>query len=429
MSKLNAKQQGTAVVTGISSGITSDTAKRLVESGFFARRTPSRHFLLVCMCVATLTIPLAGCKSAADKKPSSPAAVEVAAVVPKPIHLSDEFNGRVASINSVDVRARVTGYVDNVAYREGDSVKRGDLLFVIDPRPYRDALDSAKASLEREKAAAAFANIQAKRAQTLNASNAISQEEYQNRDSDLSQSIARVHEAEAAVATAELNLSFTEVRSPVDGRTSRAQLTRGNLAQADQTVLTTVVSQDPVYVYFDCDEQSYLRFQERVHRGSGVSSANPVRVALANETGFPHVGRVDFLDNQVTPSTGTIRARVVLPNPDHLLAPGLYARVQLESSGAVQALLVDDRAILTDQDQKYVYVVGPGNVAQRKDVVTGSMADGLRLIRTGLSPGDKVIVSGLQQIYFPGAPVAPTEVAMGSVTASITPTPAQEAQK
>ncbi|MBB5331140.1 multidrug efflux system membrane fusion protein [Edaphobacter lichenicola] len=430
MSKLNAKQQGTAVVTGISSGIVSDTARRrLVEWGFFARRTPSRHFLLVCMCAVSVAISLAGCRQSPDKRSFSPAAVEVAAVVPKPIHLSDEFNGRVASINSVDVRARVTGYVDNVAYREGDSVKRGDPLFVIDPRPYRDALDSAKASLEREKAAAAFANIQAKRAQTLNASNAISQEEYQNRDSDLSQSIARVHEAEAAVATAELNLSFTEVRSPVDGRTSRAQLTRGNLAQADQTVLTTVVSQDPVYVYFDCDEQSYLRFQERVHRGSGVSSANPVRVALANETGFPHVGRVDFLDNQVTPSTGTIRARVVLPNPDHLLVPGLYARVQLESSGTVQALLVDDRAILTDQEQKYVYVVGPGNVAQRKDVVTGSMADGLRLIRTGLSPGDKVIVSGLQQIYFPGAPVAPTEVAMGLVTASITPTPAQEAQK
>jgi membrane fusion protein, multidrug efflux system len=200
MNKLNAKQQGTAVVTSISSGIASDTARRQIESGFFARRTPSRHFLLVCMCAATLAIPLAGCKSAADKKPPSPAAVEVAAVVPKSIHLSDEFNGRVASINSVDVRARVTGYVDNVAYREGDSVKSGDLLFVIDPRPYRDALDSAKASLEREKAAAAFADIQAKRAQTLNASNAISQEEYQNRDSDLSQSIARVHEAEAAVA-------------------------------------------------------------------------------------------------------------------------------------------------------------------------------------------------------------------------------------
>src|SRR6202789_3692695 len=336
MSQSNAKQKGAVAVRGVSPGIGYDRARCLVELGFFARRIPSRHFLLVCICVATLAIPLAGCKSAADKKPSSPAAVEVAAVVPKPIHLTDEFNGRVASHNSVDVRARVTGYVDNVAYREGDSVKRGDLLSVIDPRPYRDALDSAKASLEREKAAAAFANIQAKRAQALNASDAISREEYQNRDSDLSQSTARVHEAEAAVATAELNLSFTEERPPVDGRTSRQQLTRGNLAQADQTVLTTVALQDPVYVYFDCDEQSYLRFQERVQRRSGVSSANPVRVALANETAFPHVGRVDLLDNEVNPSTGTIRARVVLPNPDHLLAPGLYARVQLESSGAVQ---------------------------------------------------------------------------------------------
>jgi multidrug efflux system membrane fusion protein len=429
MSKLNAKQQGTAVAIGISSGIASDAARRLIKLGFFARRTPSRHFLLSCMCVATLTIPLAGCKAGADKKPSSPAAVEVAAVEPKPIRLSDEFNGRVASINSVDVRARVTGYVDQVAYREGASVKRGDLLFVIDPRPFRDALDSAKANLEREQAAAAFANIQEKRAQRLNASEAISQEEYQNRDSDLSQSTARVHEAEAAVATAELNLSFTEVRSPIDGRTSRAQLTRGNLAQADQTVLTTVVSQDPIYVYFDCDEQSYLRFQERAHRASGVSSANPVRVALANETAFPHVGRIDFLDNEVNPSTGTIRSRVVLPNPDRLFAPGLYARVQFESASTVQALLVDDKAILTDQDQKYVYVVGPGNVAQRKNVVTGSIADGLRVIQSGLVPGDKVIVSGLQQIYVAGTPVTPRQVAMGSETASSASTLAQEAQK
>jgi membrane fusion protein, multidrug efflux system len=429
MSKLNAKQQGTAVVTRISSGIASDTARRPIESGFFARRIPLRHLLLAGIYTVTLAIPLAGCKPAADKRPPSPAAVEVAAVEPKPIRLSDEFNGRVASINSVDVRARVTGYVDEVAYREGDSVKRGDLLFVIDPRPFRDALDSAKANLEREQAAAAFANIQEKRAQRLNASEAISQEEYQNRDSDLSQSTARVHEAESAVATAELNLSFTEVRSPIDGRTSRAQLTRGNLAQADQTVLTTVVSQDPIYVYFDCDEQSYLRFQERVHRASGVSSANPVRVALANETGFPHVGRIDFLDNELNSSTGTIRARVVLSNPDHLIAPGLYARVQLESTGTVQALLVDDKAILTDQDQKYVYVVGPGNVAQRKDVVSGRMADGLRVIQSGLAPGDKVIVSGLQQIYVAGTRVTPTQVAMGSATVSSIAPPIQEAQK
>src|ERR1700678_3555325 len=412
MSKLNAKQQGPVVVTGISSRIASDTARRLVESGFFARRTPSRNFLLVCMCVATLAIPLAGCKSAADKNSFSPAAVEVAALVPKPIHVSDEFNGRVASINSVDVRARVTGYVDALAYREGDSVKRGDLLFVIDPRPYRDALDSAKASLEREKAAAAFAEIQAKRAHALNASNAISQEEYQNRDSDLSQSTARVHTAEAAVAMAELNLSFTEVRSPIDGRTSRAKLTRGNLAQADQTVLTTVVSQHPIYVYFDCDEQSYLRFQKRAHRGIGVSSANPVRVALANETGFPHVGRVDFLDNELNAATGTIRARVILPNPDHLFTPGLYARVQLESTGTVPALLVDDKAILTDQDRKYVYVLGAADTAQRKDVQLGPLVEGLRIVQSGLGTGDKVMVGGIHISLYPGVPVTPKDAAM-----------------
>jgi membrane fusion protein, multidrug efflux system len=391
----------------------------------------SRHLMLAVSYVMVLasSFTLTGCKQEPGAKAPLPVAVEAAAVVPKPIRLADEFNGRVASINSVEVRARVTGYVDKVAYREGDSVKQGDLLFIIDPRPYRDSLESAKASLERERAAAAFAGIQSKRAQALNASKAISLEEYQNRDSDLSQSTARVHEAEAAVATAELNLSFTEVRSPVDGRTSRAQLTRGNLAQANQTALTTVVSQDPLYVYFDCDEQSYLRFQERAHRGNGVSSANPVHVALANETGFPHVGRIDFLDNEVNPSTGTIRARVILPNPDHLLTPGLYARVQLESTSTVQALLVDDKAILTDQNQQYVYVVGPGNVAQRKNVVTGGKADGLRLIQSGLAPGDRVIVSGLQQIYLPGAPITPKDVDMASLTASSTSTLAQEASK
>jgi multidrug efflux system membrane fusion protein len=412
MSNPDAKQQGIVAVTGVSSGIGYATPRPLVEPGFFARRITFRQLLLVRACAVTLAIPLAGCNRASDKKPLSPAAVEVAAVVTKPIRLSDEFNGRVASINSVDVRARVTGYVDKVAYREGDSVKRGDLLFVIDPRPFRDALDSAKATLEREQAAAAFAEIQEKRAQRLNASEAISQEEYQNRDSDLSQSTARVHAAEAAVAMAELNLSFTEVRSPIDGRTSRAQLTRGNLAQADQTVLTTVVSQDPVYVYFDCDEQSYLRFQERAHRGSGVSSANPVHVALANETGFPHAGRVDFLDNQVNAATGTIRARVVLNNPDRIFTPGLYARVRLESSGEEQALLIDDKAVLTDQDRKYVYVLGAGNTAQRKDVRLVPLVDGLRIVQSGLGADDKVIVSGLQRIFYPGVPVTPTESPM-----------------
>jgi membrane fusion protein, multidrug efflux system len=182
-------------------------------------------------------------------------------------------------------------------------------------------------------------------------------------------------------------------------------------------------------VYFDCDEQSYLRFQERAHRGSGVSSANPVRVALANETGFPHAGRVDFLDNQVNAATGTIRARVVLNNPDRIFTPGLYARVRLESSGEQQALLIDDKAVLTDQDRKYVYVLGAGNTAQRKDVELGPLVDGLRIVQSGLGAGDKVIVSGLQKIFYPGVPVTPmesaTEPSHATTASSLTPAIAQ----
>ena len=226
------------------------------------------------------------------------------------------------------------------------------------------------------------------------------------------QSGARVKAAEAALASAELNLSYTEVRSPIDGRISRTQLTLGNLAQADQTILTTVVSIDPVYVYFDCDEQSYLRFQQGRRHGAAVGADNPVRVALANESGFPHSGQIDFVDNALNPSTGTIRARVVLANADHSLTPGLFARVQLQSSALQQATLINDKAVLTDQDRKYVYVVGPGNTAQRKDIALGSVVDGLRIVKSGLSSQDRVIVGGLQTIYFPGAPILPKETTM-----------------
>jgi multidrug efflux system membrane fusion protein len=316
----------------------------------------------------------------------------------------------------VDIRPRVTGYIDRIAFREGQMVHKGDLLYVIDPRPYQDATDNAKAGLDREHAAADFAKIQADRTERLKQSDAVSQEELQNRGSDLLQSGARVKGAEAALASAELNLSYTQVRSPIDGRISRAVLTLGNLAQADQTILTTVVSVKPVWVYFDCDEQSYLRFQQSSHHGSGVGSENPVRVSLANEQNFPHVGHIDFVDNQLNPATGTIRVRVVLPNPDQTLTPGLFARVQLQSAAPAEAILIDDKAVLTDQDRKYVYVVGAGNVAQRKDVALGGLSDGLRIVKSGLTPQDRVVVGGLQLIYFPGAPINPKETTMQAST-------------
>lgn len=357
-------------------------------------------------------IAVAGCKHASVAAKPAAAQVSAAPVMVQQVRVSDEFNGRVAATNDVAIRPRVTGYIDRIAFREGQMVRRGDLLYVIDPRPYRDAVDSARAQLDRERAAADFAKIQSDRAERLKNSDAVSQEELQNRVSDLAQSGARVKAAEAALAAAELNLSYTEVRSPIDGRISRTQLTLGNLAQADQTILTTVVSIDPVYVYFDCDEQSYLRFQQNARRGAAVGSENPVRVALADEDGFPHSGHIDFVDNTLNPSTGTIRGRVVLPNPDHTLTPGLFARVQLQSAAQQQATLIDDKAVLTDQDRKYVYVVGPGNTAQRKDIVLGGMVNGLRIVKAGLSAQDRVIVGGLQTIYFPGAPVAPMATTM-----------------
>jgi membrane fusion protein, multidrug efflux system len=346
-----------------------------------------------------------GNSEGAAAPPAAPS-VNVAQVASKAIQEWDQFNGRVSAIDTVELRARVSGYVDRVAYKEGDDVKKGDLLFVIDKRPYQDALASAEAQLARARATASLALAQDKRAQALIGSKAISVEEFETRHATYEQSSADVRAAEAAVATARLNLGFTEVRSPIDGRAGRALLTVGNLAQADQTLLTTVVSQNPMYVYFDADEHSYLRYLEQA-KGVATGAAQKVQIGLANENGFPHAGTVNFLDNQVDSTTGTIRARAVVPNPDRLLTPGLYAHVQFPGSQRHSAILIDDKAVLTDQDRKYVYVLGPENKALRKDVTLGRSIEGLRVVDAGLKVGDRVIVSGLQKIYYPGQVVSP----------------------
>jgi multidrug efflux system membrane fusion protein len=343
-----------------------------------------------------------------------PPDVSVATVLSKNVRQWDDFTGRVVAVQTVDLRPRVSGYVDSVAYKEGQEVRKGDLLFRIDPRPYRAALDRAQADLERARSEAHLAQTQDARAQSLVEAKAISKEEFETRRAATTQGNASVHAAEAAVATARLDLQFTEVRSPIDGRAGRAMVTAGNLAQADATLLTTVVSLDPMYVYFDSDEQSYLRYNELARKGERAASRNAVRVGLSNETGYPHAGTVDFTDNQVDPTTGTIRARAVLPNPERMFTPGLFARVQLEGSATFKAMLVDDKAVLTDQDHKYVYVVGPKNAAVRKDVVLGRMIDGLRVVTSGLEPDDRVIVDGVQKVFFPGMPVSPKTVAMAA---------------
>ena len=343
-----------------------------------------------------------------------PPEVSVAQVLNKDVSRWDEFTGRVTAIETVELRPRVSGYVQQVAYQEGQEVKKGDLLFVVDPRPYKARLAQAEADLERARAEARLAQMQDKRAQTLVEAKAISREEFETRRAASTQGDAAVRAAEVAVENARLDLQFTSVRSPINGRAGRAMVTEGNLANADTTLLTTVVSQDPVFVYFESDEQSFLRYQELARKGERAETKNPVRVGLASEQGYPHEGTVDFVDNQVDPSTGTIRARAVLKNPDRIFTPGLYARVQLQGSGQFKAMLIDDKAVLTDQDRKYVYVLGEKNAATRKDVKLGPVIDGLRVVTSGLAPSDKVIVHGVQKVFFPGMPVQPKVIAMGA---------------
>jgi len=381
-----------------------------------SRRASVRTSLAVLTLASMIAVVVSACGSseaAPGEGMPPPPDVSVATVLSKPVHQWDSFNGRVSAVESVELRPRVSGYVQRVAFKEGQEVKKGDLLFVIDPRPYKAALDQASAQLQRARAEAKLAQAQDARAQTLIEAKAISREEFETRKAASAQGDAGVRAAEAAVAAAKLDLQFTQVRAPIDGRIGRAMVTEGNLAQADATLLTTLVSQDPMYVYFESDEQTYLRYAELAREGKRTRSSNPVRIGLADEQGFPHAGTVDFVDNQVDPATGTIRARAVLPNPDRVFTPGLFARVQVQGSGEFKAMLVDDKAVLTDQDRKYVYVLGPDNKAVRKDVQLGRMIDGLRVVQSGLDAKDKVIVHGVQKVFMPGMPVAPKTIAMG----------------
>jgi multidrug efflux system membrane fusion protein len=359
---------------------------------------------------------LSSCNEAASAEGSPPAAdVDVAAVVVKKIRYWDEFNGRISAINSVDLRPRVTGYIDKVAYRDGQVVRRGDLLFTIDPRPYQAALESAEARLERAKAIEAVAKIRNERALALLRTQAISKEEGDDRGATYDQARADVLDAAAALDLAKLNLSYTEVRAPIDGRVGRAMLTPGNLAVSDQTLLTSVVSQNPVYVDFDPDEHSFLKYVADAKNNAMDDGALNVQVGLANETGFPHQGKVDFLDNKLDSATGSIRLRAELSNDQNAFTPGLFARVQVSRDVDADAILVDDKAVLTDQNRRYVWVLGPDSTASRKDVVAGRMVDGLRVIEEGLEPTDKIIVSGLQRIFMTGMPVKPSETTMTNV--------------
>ncbi|SFN36466.1 membrane fusion protein, multidrug efflux system [Candidatus Pantoea varia] len=366
-----------------------------------------------------LITQLSGCdKGVAQNAPPPPPEVSAAPVLIKPVSQWDNFNGRVEAVQSVQLRPRVSGYIDSVNYREGDEVKKGQVLFTIDDRSYRAALEQAKAELARARSQASLARSESGRSEKLIGTQAISREAWEQRRSAASQAQADVLAAEAAVDMAQLNLDFTRVTAPIDGRASRAQITAGNLVTAGDSasVLTTLVSQQQMYVYFDVDENTFLNYQAMARQGQ-QRHALPVEIALVGEQGFPHQGKIDFMDNQLTASTGTIRMRALLDNQQRQFTPGLFARVRLPGSAQFEAVLIDDKAVLTDQDRKYVYVVDGEGKAQRRDIQPGAMIDGLRIVKSGLQSGDKVIIAGLQKVFMPGMPVTAQQVAMRAAAA------------
>ena len=344
-----------------------------------------------------------------------PPDVNVAAVVRKSVTAWDEYSGHVEAIESAEIRPRVGGHLQAIHYAEGSMVEKGQLLFTIDSREYKASADAAAADANRAEARVALANQELKRAETLIGDRAISQGELDQRRMEAQQAQADVLAARANFARANLDLGFTYIRAPFKGRAGEAKVKPGNLVSPNETLLTTLVSVDPVYVTFTGDERAFLRYQEIVRAGNAESprdGGTPVLVGLANEDGFPHKGQVDFVDNALNPATGTIRARAVVPNPDNRFTPGLFARVRLLGETLPTALLINEQAVLTDQDRRYVYILGDKNAAERRDVTLGPPVEGLRIVEAGLNPGDKVIVNGMRKIFFPGQPVNPHDVPM-----------------
>jgi RND family efflux transporter MFP subunit len=357
--------------------------------------------------VSILLPVLNGCgraESSSSPSAAPPPTVTVASAVAGKVRDWDEFTGRVEAIQHVELRPRVSGYVERVAFVEGSEVHKGDLLFAIDPRPYQATLEHAQAELALAKARSELAVSQSARAQRLLAAHAISQEEHDQRLSEVNQATANIAAEQAAVDTARLDLEFTRVTSPIDGRVSRAIVTAGNYVTAGETTLTSVVSLDPIYVSFDGDEQRYLHFQQKAI-GAGRDPTD-VQVGLDGEAGFPHNGRVNFVDNAMDPATGTIHFRAVLDNSDRHLVPGLMARVRLPGSADYAAILVPDAAVATDQDRRYLLVVGADGTVEYRPVELGAVSDGLRVVRNGLKVGERVIVSGLARAR-PGSKVTP----------------------
>lgn len=392
-------------------------------------RNRSIAFLsLVPLATAALAavLTLSGCAGDAaaqhaDMPPPAPQ-VTVARVIARTVTDSETFSGRFSAVDHVDIRPRVSGYISSVNFVDGSVVHKGQVLFVIDPRPYQADYQRAEADLDQARAQAGLAKSEQTRAVNLFAAHAISKDEFDTRTANARQSAANVEAAKAAVDAAALNLTFTRVTAPITGRVSRAIVTTGNLVTNGQTLLTTVVSLNPIYVEFNADEQAYLAFEkyagESEHKTAHAGAAGPdalgnaVYVGLADENGYPHQGHLVFMDNSLNSQTGTIYARALLANPDGQFVPGLFARVKLIGNDHYQAVLINDSAIGTDQTMRYVLLLGAGNKVEYRPVELGPLVDGLRVVRSGLKPGDTIVVNGLMRVR-PGMQVNPQLIAMG----------------
>jgi RND family efflux transporter MFP subunit len=369
--------------------------------------------------VPGLVVVLAGCAGAPSGAPLPPP-TPVSVSYPVEQYVTDyaDFTARTVAVDSVEVRAHVWGYLDRVNFKEGDLVNKGDVLFELDPRPYQALLSQAQAKVAQDEAQLAYDDLEHQRNRRLVVTGAVSRSDHDKTAAARGVDIANVAADRAVVASRQLDLEYTKVIAPVSGRVSRYVVTVGNLIQSgDQsggTLLTTIVSVDPMYAYFDVDEYTALRVRQLVREGKSDSPREggyPVSLGLANEKGHPHQGTINFVDNQVNPKTGTIRVRGMFPNKQEHLLPGFFARVRVPVGRRHRALLVTDRALDTDQGQKVLYVVNDKNEVVSRPVRLGALHDGLREITDGLKPGERVIITGLQQVR-PGITVEPRLVDM-----------------
>jgi multidrug efflux system membrane fusion protein len=346
-----------------------------------------------------------------------PPGVKIAQPLAQDVTEWDEYTGRIEAVSSVDVRARVSGYLEKVNFKAGEKVKKGDLLFLIDPKPFSAQLSYAEAELERARSKRELAKNDLERAERLFRAKAISEEEHDARSKGLREAAAAVQSAEANVYTARLNLDFTKIRAPIDGRIGRELITEGNLVSgggADATRLTFIVSTDPVYVYVDADERSVLKYRrlaQQVGGGDFGSGQTPAQLAVADEADFPHQGTLDYISPREDTATGTVTLRGVFPNADDLLSPGFFARMRVRGSTPYPAILLPDRAIATDQAQRFVWVVNQENQVEYRKVVLGAHIDQSRVIKGGLKPEEWVVIEGLQKLR-PGIKVNPERISL-----------------